>query len=135
MFDAGARGHFLASRFGAPLMIEERRQRPGLIVHAFAWGFGAFLGNVLYDTANAATARLAFGAAQQLRPHNVAVVAIAPGHLGVTESPEYLGRAIATLAADPAAIRKAGELLTVGELAQESGFTDVDGTQPEVWRP
>jgi NAD(P)-dependent dehydrogenase (short-subunit alcohol dehydrogenase family) len=113
MFDAGVRAHFLASRFAAPLMIERLERR---------------------DTAKAATARLAFGTAQQLRPHSVAVVAIAPGHLGVTESPEYLGRAIATLAADPAAICKAGELLSVGELAREFGFTDVDGTQPEAWR-
>jgi NAD(P)-dependent dehydrogenase (short-subunit alcohol dehydrogenase family) len=57
-------------------------------VHTLAWAFGTFLGNVLYDTAKAATARLAFGTAEQLHPHGVAVVvALAPGHLGVTETP------------------------------------------------
>jgi NAD(P)-dependent dehydrogenase (short-subunit alcohol dehydrogenase family) len=133
MFTAGVRAHFLASRAAAPLLIEHRDRRPGLIVHTLAWAFGAFLGNVLYDTAKAATARLAFGTAEQLRPHRVAVVALAPGHLGVTETPEYLGRAIATLAADPDVLMKTGALLTVGELAREYGFTDLDGTQPEPW--
>ena len=108
MFTAGVRAHFLASRAAAPILLEARDRRPGLIVHTIAWGFGVFLGNVLYDTAKAATARLAFGTAQHLRPHSVASVALAPGHLGVTETPEYLGRAIATLAADPDILTKTG---------------------------
>jgi NAD(P)-dependent dehydrogenase (short-subunit alcohol dehydrogenase family) len=98
-----------------------------------AWAFGAFLGNVLYDTAKAATARLAYGTAQQLRDYRVAIVALALGHLGVTETTEYLGRGIATLAADPHILTKTGELLTVGQLAREYGFIDLDGTQPEPW--
>jgi NAD(P)-dependent dehydrogenase (short-subunit alcohol dehydrogenase family) len=133
MFDAGVRAHYLASRSAAPLLMSNRTKRPGLIVYTLAWAFGAFLGNVLYDTAKAATARLAYGTAQQLRPFDVAAVAVAPGHLGVTETPEYLGRAVAALAADPEIMDKTGMLLTVGELARESGFTDVDGTQPEPW--
>jgi NAD(P)-dependent dehydrogenase (short-subunit alcohol dehydrogenase family) len=133
MFDAGVRAHFLASRQAAPLLIEQRTRRPALIVHTIAWAFGAFLGNVIYDTAKAATARLAFGSGHQLRPHRVAAVALAPGHLGVTETPEYLGRAVAALAADPDIMSKTGQLLTVGDLAREYGFTDVDGTQPEPW--
>ncbi len=63
----------------------------------------------------------------------VAVIALAPGHLGVTETPEYLGRAVAVLAADTNIMNKTGALLTVGELAREYGFTDVDGSQPEPW--
>jgi NAD(P)-dependent dehydrogenase (short-subunit alcohol dehydrogenase family) len=90
------RAHLLTSRHAAPLLIQHRDEHPGLIVSAIAWAFGAYLGNVLYDTAEAATARMAFGMAEDLRPHNVAAVAVAPGHLGVTETPEYLGRAIAT---------------------------------------
>jgi NAD(P)-dependent dehydrogenase (short-subunit alcohol dehydrogenase family) len=133
MFTAGVRAHYLASRAAAPMLIEHRERRPGLIVHTLAWGFGVFLGNVLYDTAKAATARLAYGTAQQLRSHRVAAVAVAPGHLGVTETPEYLGRAVSTLAADPHILDKTGELLTVGELAREYGFTDLDGAQPEPW--
>jgi hypothetical protein len=62
------------------------------------------------------------------------LVALASGHLGVTETPEFLGRAVATLAPDPHVLTKTGGLLTVGELAREYGFTDLDGTQPEPWR-
>ncbi len=131
MFTAGVRAHFVASRHAAPLLLERRAQRPGLIIHTIAWAFGAYLGNVLYDTAKAATARMAFGLAEELRPHRVAAVALAPGHLGVTETPQYLGRAVAALASDPEVMAKSGQLLTVGELAREYGFTDIDGTQPE----
>jgi NAD(P)-dependent dehydrogenase (short-subunit alcohol dehydrogenase family) len=133
MFEAGVRAHFLASRAAAPLLMEHRDRRPGLIVHTLARAFGTFLGNVLYDTAKAATARLAFGTAEQLRPYRVAVVALAPGHLGATETPEYLGRALATLASDPDVLTKTGALFAVGELAREYGFTDLDCTQPEAW--
>ena len=130
MFDAGVRAHFVTSRFAAPLLLVDRREHPGLIVSTIAWAFGAYLGNVLYDTAKAATARLAFGFARDLRPGNVAAVAIAPGHLGATETPEYLGRAVAALAGDPHVMKRSGEVLTVGELARDYGFTDIDGTQP-----
>lgn len=51
-----------------------------------------------------------------------------------TESPEYLGRAIAALAADPDVLSRSGQVLTAGELAREYGFTDVDGSQPEPFR-
>jgi len=131
MFTAGVRAHLLASRHAAPLLIQDRAARPGLIVSTIAWAFGAYLGNVLYDTAKAATARMAFGMAEDLRPHGVAAMALAPGHLGVNETREYIGRAIATLAADPAIMTRTGTSVTVGELAREYDFTDVDGTQPE----
>jgi NAD(P)-dependent dehydrogenase (short-subunit alcohol dehydrogenase family) len=131
MFTAGVRAHLLASRHAAPLLIEHRDLRAGLVVCTIAWAFGAYLGNVFYDTAKAATVRLAFGMAEDLRPHRVAAVALAPGHLGVTETPEYIGRAVATLAADPNLMAKTGSLLTAGELAREYAFTDTDGTQPE----
>jgi NAD(P)-dependent dehydrogenase (short-subunit alcohol dehydrogenase family) len=134
MFTAGVRVHYLASRYGAPLMLAPDEDRPRLIVSTLAWADGAYLGNILYDTAKAATVRMAFGMAHELRPHNVAAVAVAPGHLGVNESPEYLGRAVAALASDPDVLTKSGEVLTVGDLAREYGFTDIDGTQPEPFR-
>jgi hypothetical protein len=68
------------------------------------------------------------------RPHRIAALSIAPGHLGVNETTEYLGRAIATLAGDPKVIAKSGHTLTVGDLAREYGFTDIDGTQPAPFR-
>jgi NAD(P)-dependent dehydrogenase (short-subunit alcohol dehydrogenase family) len=131
MFNAGVRAGYVTSRFAAPLLLERRAERPGLIVNTIAWAFGAYLGNVLYDTAKAATARMAFGMAQELRGHRVASVALALGHLGVSETPRYGGRAIAALARDPDVLAKSGEVLTAGGLAREYGFTDVDGTQPE----
>jgi NAD(P)-dependent dehydrogenase (short-subunit alcohol dehydrogenase family) len=131
MFTSGVRAHFLTARHAAPLLLESSGKRPRLIVSTLAWAFGAYLGNVLYDSAKAATARMAFGMAEDLRDHGVAAVALAPGHLGVSETPEYLGRAVATLAADPDVMGRTGELLTVGGLAREYGFTDLDGTRPE----
>jgi hypothetical protein len=77
---------------------------------------------------------MAFGMAQDLRPHGVAALALAPGHLGVNESTEYLGRAVGALAADPDVPAKSGLTLTVGDLAREYGFTDTDGTQPAPFR-
>jgi NAD(P)-dependent dehydrogenase (short-subunit alcohol dehydrogenase family) len=131
MFTAGVRASFVSSRYGAPLLIEQRSERPGLIVNTIAWAFGTYLGNVLYDAAKAATARMAFGMAHELRARRVAAVALALGHLGVSESPRYGGRAIVALASDPEVLSKSGLLLTAGGLAREYGFTDIDGTQPE----
>lgn len=143
MFVAGVRAHLTASRLAAPLMVE---RGSGLIVSTVAWMFGEYLGHLMYDVAKSAVVRMAVGMARDLRPHGVAAVALAPGFmrtervmaahalhpfdLGITESPEYLGRAVAALAADPAVIARSGTVLTVGELAREYGFTDVDGRQP-----
>ena len=147
MFAAGVRAHLIASRYAAPLMVSRRR---GLIVSTVAWAFDEYLGNLFYDVAKAAIIRMTFGMAHELRPYGVAAVALAPGFmrtervlaahaqepfdLGPTESPEYLGRAIAVLAADPEILAKSGRLLTAGDLAREYGFTDVDGRQPEAFR-
>ncbi len=147
MFAAGVQPAFIASRYAAPLMIE---RGSGLIVSTIAWSFGDFLGNVYYDTAKAAIARMMFGMATELRPHGVAAVALAPGFMRTervmlahaqqpfpldgTESPEYLGRAVAALAADAGVLAKSGETLAVGDLARAYGFTDADGTQPPAWR-
>ncbi len=143
MFTAGLRAHLAAGRLAVPLMISQGR---GLIVCTTAWDRGKYLGNLFYDVAKAAVNRLAWGMARELRPHGIAAVALAPGFmrtervlaahqerpfdLSQTESPEYLGRAVVALAADPEVLRKSGEVLTVGQLAREYGFTDVDGRQP-----
>lgn len=147
MFDRGVRNHLLASRFAAPILV---RQRRGLIATTTFWDRGRYLrGNLFYDLAKTAMNRLAFGMAEELRPHGVASVAVSPGWmrtefilaghktdeahwterpaLARTESPRYLGRAIAALAADPRVIEKSGAVLRVADLAQEYGFTDVDG--------
>jgi NAD(P)-dependent dehydrogenase (short-subunit alcohol dehydrogenase family) len=140
MFSAGLRAHLTATRLALPLMLPRHL---GLIVNTTAWDQGKYLGNLYYDVAKAAVNRAAFGLACELRSRGIAVVALAPGFvrtervlaahartpfdLSATESPEYLGRAVAALAADPEVLRKSGNVLTAGDLAAEYGFTDVDG--------
>jgi NAD(P)-dependent dehydrogenase (short-subunit alcohol dehydrogenase family) len=147
MFTAGVRATFLSSRCAAPLLIANGG---GLIVSTVAWAYGEYLGNLFYDTAKAAIVRMAFGMAAELRPHGVAAVALAPGFMRTervmlaheqqpfpldgTESPEYSGRAVAALAADPDVLAKSGAVLTPGDLARDYGFTDIDGSQPEAFR-
>lgn len=147
MFDRGVRNHLLASRLAAPLLV---RQGRGLIVTTTFWDRDRYMkGNLLYDLAKSSMTRLAFGMARELKPHGVASVAVSPGwmrtefvlaghhtdeahwrerpELAGTESPRYVGRAVAALAADPRILEKTGRALRVGDLAREYGFTDVDG--------
>jgi len=149
MFDRGVRNHLLASRHAAPMMVA---QGHGLIVTTTFWDRGHYIrGNLFYDLAKAAMVRLAFGIAEELRPHGVASVALSPGWmrtefillghqtdeahwqekpaLARTESPRYLGRAVAALTADPKVMDKSGAVLRVADLAREYGFTDIDGRQ------
>jgi NAD(P)-dependent dehydrogenase (short-subunit alcohol dehydrogenase family) len=142
MFESGLRAHLAATRLAVPLMLPGRG---GLIVHTTAWDRDKYLGNLFYDVAKAAVNRMAFGMARELQPHHVAVVALAPGFVGTErvlaafaaagreapdlESPEYSGRAVVALASDADVMAKSGRVLTVGHLAAEYGFTDVDGRQ------
>jgi NAD(P)-dependent dehydrogenase (short-subunit alcohol dehydrogenase family) len=151
MFDRGVRNHLLASRYAAPLMV---RQKRGLIVTTTFWDRERYLrGNLFYDLAKSTMNRLAFGMAEELRPHGVASIAVSPGWmrtelvlaghqtdeahwrerpaLARTESPRYLGRAVAALAADPAVLSKSGTVQRVADLAREYGFSDIDGRQVE----
>jgi NAD(P)-dependent dehydrogenase (short-subunit alcohol dehydrogenase family) len=153
MLDRGVRNHLIASRHAAPRML---RQRRGLIVTTTFWDRDRYLrGNLFYDLAKAAMNRLAFGMAEELRPHGVASLAVAPGWmrtelvlaghdtdesrwrerpaLARTESPRYLGRAVAALASDANVLSKSGRVLLVADLAREYGFTDVDGRQVEAF--
>jgi len=149
MFDRGVRNHLVSSRCAAPLMVQHQR---GLIVTTTFWDRGHYLrGNLFYDLAKASMTRLAFGMAEELKPHGVASVALSPGWmrtefvlaghktdeahwqerpaLAATESPRYLGRAVAALAGDLQVLQKTGAVLRVADLAQEYGFTDIDGRQ------
>src|SRR5689334_18018283 len=155
MFERGLKTHILATYFAIPLMIEsasakartKRPHAPGLIVSTIAWDHNKYIGN-FYDLAKHSTVRLLWGLAIELRQHNVATVALAPGfmrtervmsHAGGetdwkkipwlkrSESPEYIGRAVAALAGDARLMRRSGKAFHVGELAREYGFTDTDG--------
>lgn len=146
--------HVITSRFVLPLLVARGR---GLVVEVTDGNTARYRGSVFYDLAKSAVIRLAVAQAAELRPHGVAAVAITPGflrseavldHFGVTEAnwrdaikadphfaysetPAYLGRAVAHLAADPDVIRKTGRALATWGLYREYGFTDVDGTQPD----
>jgi NAD(P)-dependent dehydrogenase (short-subunit alcohol dehydrogenase family) len=146
MFTAGVRAHFAASRLAVALMMPQRR---GLIVNTTVWDRGKALSSLPYDVAKTAVNRLAYMMALELRAHGIAAVALSPGwmrteavlahglttqELKSTESVEYIGRAVAALAADPNVMAKSGKVLTVGDLAREYDFTDVDGSQPPAFR-
>jgi len=143
MMTAGVRAAFVASQLAARLMVPARR---GLIASVSFWAARKHLGNALYGVAKAATDKLMADAAHELRPHGVAAVSLYPGlvrteavlaaaaagvfDLGNSESPEFVGRAVAALAADSEVLRWSGQALVVAELARQYGFADVDGRQP-----
>lgn len=142
MMTAGARAAFVASQCAARRMVDRRR---GLIVHISHWAAQKYIGNVLYGVAKVATDKMASDMAHELRPHDVVVVSMYPGlvrteavlaagvfDLSNSESPEFLGRAVAALADDPNAHRWSGQVVVAATLAREYGFTDVDGAQPRA---
>lgn len=153
MFDRGVRNHLVSSRCAAPLFV---RQGRGLVVTTSFWDRDRYLkGNLFYDLAKAAMNRLAFGMAEELRPHGVTSLALSPGWmrtelvlaghqtdeahwherpaLARTESPRYLGRAVVALARDPDVLARSGGVYRVADLAREYGFTDVDGRVVEAF--
>jgi dehydrogenase/reductase SDR family member 1 len=141
MFQSGVRAYYVASQLAARLMVG---QRNGLIVNISFWAAQKYLGNTAYGAAKAATDKLTADMAHELRPHNVAVVSLYPGlvrteavlaaacafDLSNSESPQFIGRSVAALAADPEVRQKTGRILIAAALAHEYGFTDVDGKQP-----
>jgi dehydrogenase/reductase SDR family member 1 len=141
MFSAGVRAHYRASQLAAPSMIAQRR---GLIVNISHWAAQKHIGNVAYGVAKAATDKMAADMANELKPYDVAVVSLYPGmvrtekvmesaqwlDLSNSESPEFIGRAVAALATDPDVLRHTGKVVVAAALAQEYGFTDIDGTSP-----
>ena len=116
----------------------------GLIVNVSFWAAQKHIGNVAYGVAKAATDKLTADTAHELRAHGVAVVSLYPGlvrtekvmeaaaflDLSNSESPQFIGRAVAALAADPEIMGRSGQVLVAAALAREYGFTDVDGRQP-----
>lgn len=146
--------HVITSRFALPLMVA---RKSGLVVEVTDGNTARYRGSFFYDLAKSAVIRLAVAQAAELEQHGVAAVAITPGFLrseamlegfGVTEAnwrdgaakdpsfahsetPTYLGRAVAALAADPGVMAKTGRALATWGLYKEYGFTDADGRQPD----
>ena len=154
--------HLITSHFALPLLIRRPgglvvEMTDGTIEYnATRYRVSAF-----YDLAKWAVLRLAFSQGEELAPHGCTAVALTPGWLrsemmlenyGVTEenwrdgaavnqhfaaiseSPRFVGRAVAALAADPEVARRNGGSFSSGGLAREYGFTDLDGSQPDAWR-
>jgi len=142
MMTAGVRAAYVASQLAARLMVPAGR---GLIVHLSHWAAQKYIGNVLYGIAKIATDKMAADMAHELRSHGVTVVALYPGlvrteavlaagvfDLRDSESPEYIGRAVAALATDANLLRRSGQVLVAAALGSEYGFSDVDGRQPRA---
>ena len=154
LLERAVHSHIITSRHGAPLMIE---RSAGLIVEVTDGDTLGYRGNLFYDLAKNAVIRLAYGMAADLHAHRVTALAITPGFLrseamldtfGVTEAnwrdaiekdpyfaesetPCFVGRAVAALAADPHVSKKSGGLFSSWVLAKEYGFTDLDGRRPD----
>ncbi|MBW5446854.1 SDR family NAD(P)-dependent oxidoreductase [Cohnella sp. CFH 77786] len=146
MFQRGVRAQIATNRYAIPLMLEKGT---GLIVHTTFRDQDKYLGTFYYDLAKNAINRMVFGLAQDLAGTGITAVGVSPGWmrtelvlrvfqtdedhwreveaLGRTESPHYVGRAVAALAGDRDVRRRNGQVLQAGELAREYGFTDVDG--------
>ena len=141
MFASGVRAHYVASVYAARTMTAWRR---GLIVNISFWAAQRYIGNVAYGVSKAATDKMTADTAHELKGHNVAVVSLYPGlvrtekvlesaaflDLSNSESPQFIGRAVAALASDPNVLEKSGRVFVAAALAEEYGFTDVDGRQP-----
>lgn len=140
-FNAGVRAHYVASVLAAPMMIA---QGTGLIVNISFFAGQRDDRGVSYGVAKAADDRMAACMAHELRLHNVAAVSLYPGLVRTesvlaagdffdfsnSESPEFIGRAVAALAADPQVMAKSGQVLVAAQVALDYGYTDIDGKQP-----
>ncbi|MEU4573540.1 MULTISPECIES: SDR family oxidoreductase [Nonomuraea] len=153
--------HIITSHYALPLLI---RRPGGLVVEMTdgtkAYNDDNYRVSFFYDHAKSAVIRLGFAQAHELRQHGCAAVTLTPGwlrsemmldlfevtednwrdatarepHFVISETPRYVGRAVAALATDPDVMRWSGQSLSSGQLAREYGFTDVDGSQPDCWR-
>jgi NAD(P)-dependent dehydrogenase (short-subunit alcohol dehydrogenase family) len=153
--------HAITSHFALPLMI---RTPGGLVVEVTdgtdTYNTANYRVSFFYDLAKAAVNRMAFALAHELKPHGATALSLTPGwlrseamldaygvneanwrdatkiqpHFAISESPAFVGRAVAALAADPHVARWNGQSLSSGQLSKVYGFTDLDGSQPDAWR-
>jgi NAD(P)-dependent dehydrogenase (short-subunit alcohol dehydrogenase family) len=143
MIDAGVRAAFIASQHAARLMVPAKS---GLIVNISFWPAQKYVGNLVYGVAKAATDKLTYDMAHELRPHGVSVIALYPGlvrtesvmeaaaggwlDLSNSESPEFIGRVIAALADHPSLSARSGTVVVAAAAARELNVEDVDGRRP-----
>ena len=149
----GLRSHYVASLYAAPLMIA---QRSGIIVNVSSHGSREYLMSVIYGAGKAGVEKLTADMSKELREFDVAVMSIWPGlvigenrlvdaveepdgrltlhglDLSYAETPAFPGRGVVALAADPQRMKRSGGSFWGAELAQDYGFTDVDGRIPDA---
>jgi NAD(P)-dependent dehydrogenase (short-subunit alcohol dehydrogenase family) len=153
--------HLITNHIALPLLI---RQPGGLVVEmtdgTADYNAQHYRVSHFYDLAKASVLRMAWSLAHELRQHGATAVALTPGwlrsemmlaafgvteenwrdatvhqpHFVISETPRFVGRAVAALAADPEVARWNGQSLSSGQLAKEYGFVDLDGSQPDAWR-
>jgi NAD(P)-dependent dehydrogenase (short-subunit alcohol dehydrogenase family) len=153
--------HAITSHFAIPLLL---RTPGGLVVEVTdgtaEYNATRYRVSFFYDLAKAANLRMAFALGHELGPRGATAVALTPGwlrsemmlevygvteanwrdgtarepHFAISESPAFVGRAVAALARDPRVSRWNGQSLSSGALARVYGFTDLDGSQPDAWR-
>ena len=153
--------HLITAHFALPLLIE---RPGGLLVEmtdgTAEYNAVNYRINPFYDLAKVAVNRMAWAHAKDLAAHGATSVSLTPGwlrsemmleafevteanwrdateripHFAIAETPRYVGRAVAALAADPDRARWNGQSLSSGALAKVYGFTDTDGSQPDAWR-
>lgn len=152
--------HAITSHYALPLMIQAPG---ALVVEVTdgtdAYNATHYRVSFFYDLAKAAVNRMAFALAHELESFGATAVSLTPGwlrseamleaygvaeanwreaakiqpHFAISESPAFVGRAVAALAADPDRARWNGRSLSSGELAKVYGFTDLDGSRPDAW--
>ena len=157
----GVDTHAITSHFAIPLLL---KKPGGLVVEVTdgtdEYNKDHYRVSFFYDLAKAAVNRMAFALAHELEPHGATAVSLTPGwlrseamldaykvteaswrdatqvqpHFAISETPVFVGRAVAALAADPEVKRWNGKSLSSGELAKVYGFTDADGSRPDAWR-
>ncbi|MFI7404178.1 SDR family oxidoreductase [Streptomyces sp. NPDC049541] len=153
--------HAITSHHALPLLL---RHPGGLVVEVTdgtaEYNRDTYRVSFFYDLAKASVLRMAFALAHELGPRGATALALTPGwlrseimldqfgvrednwrdalervpHFAISETPHYVGRAVAALAADPDVARWNGASLSSGSLAREYGFTDLDGSRPDAWR-
>lgn len=155
LIDRAIKTHIITSHFGIP-----RLRRGGLLVEITDGDSGSYRGHFFYDLVKTTVIRMAFAQSQELKGRGVTALAVTPGflrsewmldHLGVTEAnwrdaakkdppfsasetPLFVGRCVAALAADPHVSNKQGRVYASWDLAEEYGVNDADGTRPNFKR-
>lgn len=153
--------HVITNHFALPLLI---KNPGGLVVEmtdgTAEYNSENYRVSLFYDLAKTSVVRMAWALAQEIAPHRCVALALSPGwlrseqmldnygvaesnwrdatakqpHFVITETPQFVGRAVAHLAGDPEVARWNGQSLSSGQLAKIYGFTDLDGSQPDAWR-